>query len=241
MNNRSMSIFSTAVLVCFARTPVRAQVAERIQLPEGSTIRVMLEKGVDARKNTVGDEIIAKTTENVKSQGQVVIPRGSRIMGHLSAVKASSKEELESAIGIVFNHAVLKDGRQVPLALAIQAIAPAESASPSLPPETPTMAGDTARGTPPVAGEARSMGAGADPNSGAPGRPPSPTNSAYAGAPELTSTGKLTPSCHGVLGIAGFALRADTATSEQGSLIVSQTRNVHLDGRTQMMLRVTGQ
>jgi hypothetical protein len=200
----------------------------------------MLEKWVDARKNKVGDEVIAKTTENVKSEGRVVIPRGSKIVGHVTEAKARAKDESESAVGIAFDHAVLKDGREVPLALEIQAIAPAELASTSDPSEAQTMASATAGGAAPVPGGGTTMGPRADPNAGTPGRVASPTNSAYGAAEGLTRTGGLTPSCHGVLGIDGLALSPETTSSTQGSLIVSQRRNVHLDGRTQMMLRVTG-
>jgi hypothetical protein len=97
----------------------------------------------------VGDEVTAKTTENVKSGGQIAVPRGSKIVGHVTEAKARTKEESESAVGIAFDHAVLKDGHEIPLALEIQAIAPPESATPSDMTETPTMG--TAGGAPPRA------------------------------------------------------------------------------------------
>jgi hypothetical protein len=131
LNRANLSILGAAILACFARTPTQAQVGESIQLSAGSTIPAMLEKGVDARKNKVGDEVTAKTTGNVKSGGQIAVPRGSKIVGHVTEAKARTKEEAESAVGIAFDHAVLKDGREIPLALEIQAIAPAESATPS--------------------------------------------------------------------------------------------------------------
>ena len=237
MNKASLSILGAAILACFARTPAQAQVGESIQLSAGSTIPAMLEKGVDARKNKVGDEVTAKTTENVKSGGQIAVPRGSKLVGHVTEAKARTKEESESAVGIAFDHAVLKDGHEIPLALEIQAIAPPESATPSDMTETPTMG--TAGGAPPGPGPGAPMGPRADPNAGTPGRVSS-TSSAYGAPSGLTPTGGLTPSCHGVLGIDGLELSPETASSTAGSVIISQRRNVHLDGRTQLMLRVTG-
>ena len=237
MNKASLSILGAAILACFARTPAQAQVGESIQLSAGSTIPAMLEKGVDARKNKVGDEVTAKTTENVKSGGQIAVPRGSKIVGHVTEAKARTKEESESAVGIAFDHAVLKDGHEIPLALEIQAIAPPESATPSDMTETPTMG--TAGGAPSGPGPGAPMGPRADPNAGTPGRVSS-TNSAYGAPSGLSPTGGLTPSCHGVLGIDGLELSPETASSTGGSVIISQRRNVHLDGRTQLMLRVTG-
>src|SRR5579884_878524 len=124
MNRRSTSLFSAAALLCFAWTSSPAQVAESSPLPVGSTIPVTLEKSVDARKNKAGDNVIARATENVKSEGQIVIPRGSQIVGRVTEAKARSTEQPESALGIIFDHAILKGGRELPLALTIQAIAP---------------------------------------------------------------------------------------------------------------------
>jgi hypothetical protein len=194
----------------------------------------MLEKWIDARKSKVGDAAVAKTTENVQSGGRVVIPKGSRIVGRVTEAKARTQEESESAVGIAFDHAVFKNGREIALALEIQAIAPAESAAPPDLSETPTMATATA----PVQGAP--MGPRADPNAGTPGRIASQVNPADGAAAGLSPAGRLTPSCHGVLGIDGLALGPETMSSSQGSRIVSRRRNVHLDGRTQMMLRVKG-
>jgi hypothetical protein len=239
LNKASLSVLGAAILACFAQTPAHAQVGESIPLSAGSTIPAMLEKGVDARKNKVGDEVTAKTTENVKSGGQLAVPRGSKIVGHVTEVKARTKEESESAVGIAFDHAVLKDGREIPLALEIQAIAPAQSVSPPDMAETPTTANEPGGGAPPAPGPGAPMGPRADPNAGTPGRVSS-TNAAY-GAPSggLSATGGLTPSCHGVLGIDGLELSPETASATGGSVIISRRRNVHLDGRTQLMLRVS--
>jgi hypothetical protein len=238
MGKASHSILGAAILVCFARIPAQAQAAESIQLSAGSTIPVMLEKWVDARKSKVGDEVIAKTTEHVKSEGRVVIPRGSKIVGHLTQVKARTKDESESAVGILFDHAVLKDGREIPLALEIQAIAPdTESTAPAMG-TAPGTAGGTTGAVPPLPNQGNAAGPMADPNAGTPGRIASPNSAEGAGS--LSPTGALTSSCHGVLGIDGLGLVPEAGDSTRESLIISQRRNVHLDGRTQMMLRVVG-
>lgn len=235
MNRRSVSVLSAAALLCFAWTSSPSQVAESSQLPVGSTIPVTLEKGVDAHKNKAGDKVIARTTENVKSEGQVLIPRGSQIIGRVSEAKARSTEEPESVLGIIFDRAVLKDGRELPLALTIQAIAPARSQTSSDPSDMPRMTPATAGGL----GGGSDLGPMSDPNAGVPGRIHSP-NSVYVSDGQLTLSGGLTPSCHGVLGIEGVGLAPDSENSStsRASLIISEQRNVHLYARTQMMLRV---
>ncbi len=232
MNRRSFSLLSAAALLCFAWTSSPSQVVETSQLPVGSTIPVTLEKGVDARKNKAGDNVIARTTENVKSEGHVLIPRGSHIIGRVSEAKAQSTEEPESVLGIIFDHAVLKGGREIPLALTIQAIAP-ERPETSDPSDMPRMTAATAGGL----GGGRNLGPMSDPNAGVPGRVES-QNSVYVPDGQLTPGGGLTPSCHGVLGIDGVGLAPESTDPSRGSLIISERHNVHLYARTQMMLRV---
>src|SRR5436305_14460815 len=174
MNRRGISVLSAAAFLCFAWTSSPSQVVEASQLPVGSTIPVTLEKGIDAHKNKPGDKVIARTTENVKSEGRVVIARGSQIIGHVSEAKARSTGGPESVLGIIFDRAVLKDGREFPLALTIQAIAPARSETSSDPGDMPRMAAATAGGL------------------GGSGRIHSP-NSVYVSDGQLTLSGGLTP------------------------------------------------
>jgi hypothetical protein len=99
-----------------------AEAGAASQLKSGNSIYATLVKPVDARKNKPGDPVVARTTEDVKSEGKVVIPRGSKIVGHVTEVKTRGKGQAESVVGVVFDHAVLKDGSQVPLSLAVQAV-----------------------------------------------------------------------------------------------------------------------
>jgi hypothetical protein len=232
MNQRSISALSAAALLCFAWTSSPSQVVETIQLPVGSTIPVTLVKGIDARKNKAGDNVIVRTTENVKSEGRVLIPWGSQIIGRVSEAKARSTEEPESVLGIIFDQVILKGGREIPLALTIQAIAPPrpQNLDPS---DMPRMTAATAGGL----GGGRNLGPMSDPNASVPGRIESP-NSVYVPDGQLTPAGGLTPSCHGVLGMDDLALAQEITDSSRGSLIVSERHNVHLYARTQMMLRV---
>src|ERR1700737_576478 len=99
-----------------------AHAAAASQLKSGSSIHATLEKPVDARKNKPGDQVVAKTNEDVMSEGKVVIPRGSKIVGHVTEVKARGKGQAESAVSVVFDPAVLKDGREAPLSLVAQGV-----------------------------------------------------------------------------------------------------------------------
>jgi len=90
-----------------------------------------LSQPLDAKKNKPGDQVTAKTTEATKSEDKVVIPRGTKLIGHVTECKQRSKEGKESALGIVFDKAVLKNGEEIPLNVSIRALAAAQTAASS--------------------------------------------------------------------------------------------------------------
>src|SRR6202035_3103240 len=98
-------------------------------LASGTTMNAALSQPVDAKKNKPGDPVTAKTTEATKSEGRVVIPKGAKLVGHVTECKPRSKEEKESALGIVFDKAILKNGEEVPLNVSIRALAAAQTAA----------------------------------------------------------------------------------------------------------------
>ena len=100
-------------------------------LAAGNTINAVLSKPVDAKKNKEGDPVIAKTTQNVKSAGEVIIPQGSRLLGHITEVRPRAKGVSDSTLGIVFDQAVLENGQQIPLHTVIQAIGSSQTAASS--------------------------------------------------------------------------------------------------------------
>lgn len=101
-------------------------------LSSGTELQAVLTKPVDAKKNKPGDNVTAKATQALKSDGQV-IPKGSQIVGHVTEARARVKGESESALGIVFDRAILKNGQEVPLNASIQALAVAQSVASASP------------------------------------------------------------------------------------------------------------
>jgi hypothetical protein len=215
-------------------------------LAGGITIRVSLEKSLDARKNHAGDEVLARTTENVNSKQQIVIPKGSKLVGHVTEVRAKAKDESQSVLGIRFDRAVLKDGREIPLEVSIQALA---AADPNVEGRDSSylMADANENGALPVRVEGppsqfsgRDEISGADTSSTA--KPVDASGNIREAAnldPVGGSSGELISSSHGVFGIRGLAL-SSVPNSAPESLIVSPSRNVHLDSGTRMILRVLG-
>jgi|SRR5579859_1946091 len=219
-----------------------AQVAGASQLQAGSTVQAELVKPVDAKKCKVGDEVLAKTTHDVKSEGHVVIPKGSKLVGHVTEVKAHSKEQSTSELGIAFDHAILKNGAEMPMALGIQAIGRSQASAAAMTDDT-MAAGST--------GAMGSSGARASGGGGVMGGVRSTAGTAVntvdntvgaaantAGAAGGAVSGSLSTNSQGVVGMPGLSLSSQTSTSGNASVISSQGSNVHLDSGTEMILRV---
>src|SRR5215470_1151369 len=93
-------------------------------LTSGTSLQAELVKSLDAKKAKPGDEVSAKVTQDVKSDGKVVIHKGTRLVGHVTEAQARTKEQANSTLGIAFDKAVLKGGEEVSFNSVIQAIAP---------------------------------------------------------------------------------------------------------------------
>src|SRR5262252_2968618 len=105
------------------------KVASSSPLKSGTTIQAELVKPIDAKKSKVGDEVIAEATQDVKSGGKVVVPTGSTLVGRIMGVRLQNSEQTTSQVGIAFNRAILKSGKEIPVALSIQAIGSSQPAA----------------------------------------------------------------------------------------------------------------
>jgi hypothetical protein len=231
-----------------------AQAAESSQVTSGSTVHATLVKPVDARKNKAGDEVVAKTTQDVQSNGEIIVPKGSKLIGHVTEAKARGNGEAHSAMGIAFDHAVLKNGREVPMTATIQAIASAQQSASAAMSDDGMMAEETAGGMASGGGAVATRGAstggglvgGAGQAVGATTGTLVNTSTGVAGGTVRgvgsgsSATGALASTSHGVIGLNGLQLSSAAANSTQGSLITSNHQNVHLDSGTQMILLVSG-
>jgi hypothetical protein len=222
----------------------RSQAGTANQLQSGSTIHATLVKPVDAHKNRPGDPVFAKTTEDVKSDGRVVIPRGSKIVGRVTEAKAHEKGQAESALGIAFDHAVLKDGRQVPLSLSVQAVGSSAASAAAQAEDDSLMTSSAGAGSMSAAasGATRTGGGlvggvssttGALVNTG--------TNvggsAAHTASGLGTGTSPLNSNSQGVIGLRNLNL-VSSASNSTSATFTSPNSNVHLDSGTQMIFRV---
>jgi hypothetical protein len=238
VNRNTVSSLAAVFLLstaCLAQSSTDTQAASSVAsktsvaVPPGSTVQVELLKALDAHKAQPGDEVAAKITQDVKADDKVVLAKGSKIMGKVTKAQGRGKGQDESELGLAFDSAVLKDGTQVPVSLAIQAVANTSAAI--------AQAALEAQG----GANAISMANNA-PGGGMSGRPGlgsqaqgAPGGDLHAGnAASSNSAGELTSDSQGVIGLPGLTLAS-------GTLITSSSKNIRLEKDTRFVLRVNGQ
>ncbi len=229
-------------------------------LAAGTRIPATLTKPIDARKAKSGDQVVAKTTQDVRSDSGIAIPRGSRLVGHVTDAKARAKGDSESALGIAFDQAVLKNGRQIPLNASIRALAAsANSASASMGDDSLGAAGNSSLGSDVSASAPRAggglLGGAGNTVGGATSAVGSTAGGAVNGVGNTAASvganaggtvsgatrgaaGQLTSQSQGVIGLNGLSLSSAASNSTSGSVITSAGKDVKLDSGTQMLLQV---
>jgi hypothetical protein len=218
------------------------------RLAPGSVIPVRLTKTIDAKKAKSGDEVDARVTEDMKTtSGKVLVPKDTMVVGHITEAQPRSKEQQESQVGIAFDHAVMKNGGDLPVPMSIQAVI----GTPALDPNAGN--GNNTGGSAPPPPTAMPSGGGAAPGSASErspgmgaGTPSAASNSSTSvgqwptAAPSSSATSApppITTSTQGVVGISNLKLSA-AANSPQGSVVSSDKSNVRLASGTVMLLRV---
>jgi hypothetical protein len=212
----------------------------------GAAVQAVLNKSIDTKKAKQGDEVTAKTPQDVKVSSALTIPKNSKLIGHVTEVKAFEKGKSDSSVAILFDKAVLKGGQQVPVHATIQAIAPPvqletpmDSGAPSAPTSNPS-ASQSNGGL--VGGAAQTAGSAVGSVADTAGSVAANTGAVAGSGGE---TGAIIPAglssnSQGVIGIRDVRLSA-AGSATQGSVLTSVSSNVHLDGGTRMILRVSAE
>jgi hypothetical protein len=90
---------------------------------EVSYILAEFTQSLNAKKLKPGDAIKAEVSQDVLAHGRIVIPARSTLVGHVTEVKPSLKEDRPSRLGIVFDKVLLKHHVEVALRGVIHALA----------------------------------------------------------------------------------------------------------------------
>lgn len=74
-----------------------------VTLDSGTRIDGQLQSAVDVKKAHVGDQVVLKTTKDIKQGGKTVVPKGSQLLGRVTDVQQRTKQNTFSRLGMVFD------------------------------------------------------------------------------------------------------------------------------------------
>jgi hypothetical protein len=87
-----------------------------------------LQNTLDVKNAKVGDQVVLKTTQAVKQAGQVVIPKGTQLIGRVTEVQQRAKNGAASKLGLVFDRLQNRD-LSIPIVASIVSITNVRSAA----------------------------------------------------------------------------------------------------------------
>jgi len=261
-NNSGAQASGNASAATSSTAPATANAGNNsLNISNGTKIDATLATSLDAKRSRPGDEVEVRTEEDIKQDGKVVLKRGTHLVGHVTQAQPRANGQSQSELGILFDHAVLKNGQEVPFNASIEALASAQSAAAASAGANDLAAPSNGVGA--VQGSARNGGglaggvastanatanastgtvmntaSSAPVNAGGSLNTVARSSGAVGG---LTSTGRLSSNSNGVFGLEGLSINSAASNATQGSMIVSTTKNVHLDSGTQLLLRTTAQ
>lgn len=118
MTRRNLLLLTAALaLTTFASGSARAQDARvsargdasaradarSLDIESGTRLAAQLQQTLDVRNARVGDRVVLKTTEAIRSGGQTVVKKGSRLLGRVADVQRQGRGAAESSLTLVFD------------------------------------------------------------------------------------------------------------------------------------------
>jgi hypothetical protein len=205
---------------------------------------------LDSKTAKDGDSVVVKTDEKVTIADGTVIPKGSKLVGHVTDVQAHGKGVANAKMVIQLDHAELKGGQSLPIHSVIQSLAPAtDMAAGSDMGSASPMGGVAATGGMsggrPGGGSAGSGGGQAANSVPVPAPASSDTGPAMAGgsgAPQpgrvVAKSGDIAVRTTAIPGILIASEASGQPLPNASGMFYGAQQNIHLDSGTRMVLSV---
>src|SRR2546423_3719304 len=214
----------------------------QVNLASNTALAAQLENSLDARHAKVGDRVALRTTEAVKQNGETIVPKGARLLGHVTEVQQRTKSSGESRIGVAFDR-LQKGALDTPITASIVSITQARSqtsaANSSI--DSDTMSSSSARssgGTQRngngglLGGVGNRVGGVVNTTTSTVGNTTNAVGSTVGAT--TTTAGNLTGSLRGLQ-----ITQSNSASADGGSTLSLGTGNLHLDSGTTFHLLVS--
>ncbi len=190
-----------------------------------STLIALLTGSLESKSATAGQEFTLKTISDVVVDGQLVIPKGSRVLGHVTKAVTKGKDQPKSELSLVIEKAVRQDGSEVLLQAIIAALAA---------PQNNSLTDDPTYGMM-HSNEPAQSGANAAAASKASSIAPVATANLKGG---MDARLVLDENSQGTIGFEDLSLTWHFITPPPITVISSRGKNVKLQSGTQVLLRM---
>jgi hypothetical protein len=215
-----LGVMLAAALLCPAQVSTSAP-AQAVPAAVGhGAFPVKVVKTLDSSKLKDGDTVEVETAGGFKLADGTLVPKGSKLTGHVTSAKARSKGDPESQLTVTFDKLNIANGKQLSIKGTVQAVFPApdQEMDASIRGAATTAAGGSAGGVGPAGGAMASVGVVTDTKSGSNMGSDSHAQSA------------LTPQSVGVHGIDNLQL--------DNGVLTSKGKNVKLGGGVRLVVHV---
>lgn len=200
---------------------------------------------LDSKSAKAGDQVVVKTTESTKTADGTVIPKGTRLVGHVTSVQAHGSGSANSQMAIQFDRAELKGGQNLAIHSEIRSVAPAGNAFAGSSMESEDAFGGSTMGGGVRAGGLARTSARLSSGVGSTAAESARASGHVVGNAATTAGGRANAGAgmNGAVaahatGVRGVMLSGDAAGRTSGTLSAAK-QNVHLDSGTQMTLGVS--
>jgi len=160
------------------------------------------------------DTLEAQTTQDIKQGHDVLLKKGSTLVGHIHSVQTPTAEKPEYYVVMIFDRVKPKNGEQMRFDLVIQALAPESDI------DNRSIAEATGTG---LQGATRTAGV---------------TGHSSAAQGNINA---LTTKSTGVYDVAGLQLGDRTSEGKHYTILAASRRDVQLKKGTQLVMKVVGQ
>lgn len=91
-----------------------AAVNEKVTIPSGTVLNVLLIDGLSTDTSSAGDRFLASLAEAVVVEGSTLLPKGTKVRGHVIAVEDSGRVKGMASIRLALTD-ILQGNRMVPI------------------------------------------------------------------------------------------------------------------------------
>jgi hypothetical protein len=221
-----------------------AKQGRQVDLASNTALTAQLENTLDAKHAKVGDRVALKTTQAVKQNGDTIIPKGARLLGHVTDVQQRTKENGESRIGVVFDR-LQKGSLDMPITATIVSIAQTQTRAGNSSVDSDMMSSSNTRASSSgqrsgsgglLGGVGNTVGGVVNTTTSTVGTVAGNTTNAVGNTVGTTTNtaGNLTGSLRGLQ-----ITQSTSATADGGSTLSLGTGNLHLESGTTFHLLVS--